>query len=151
MHHPTDRIIYPTDRIIHTTAFVTPVVEHWLEREIAPWVHPMKDQSEDPSHLERMPLPHSYILHTGGDKIKHLTIKKLGGNIDRSKSLKHTFLGTENSTQSLSFLSARTAVSRDLNENIGLWEVKRCISNLRNNSEYLSDIFTPMSAVYILD
>ena len=23
----------PTDRIIHTTAFVTPVVEHWLERE----------------------------------------------------------------------------------------------------------------------
>ena len=26
MHHPTDRII-------HTTAFVTPVVEHWL-REI---------------------------------------------------------------------------------------------------------------------
>ena len=28
MHHPTDRII-------HTTAFVTLVVEHWLEREIA--------------------------------------------------------------------------------------------------------------------
>ena len=34
---------YPTDRIIHTTVFVTPVVEHWLEREIAQWVHPMKD------------------------------------------------------------------------------------------------------------
>ena len=33
MHHPTDRIT-------HTTAFVTPVVEHWLEREIAQWVHP---------------------------------------------------------------------------------------------------------------
>ena len=30
-------------RIAHTTAFVTPVVEHWLEREIAQWVHPMKD------------------------------------------------------------------------------------------------------------
>ena len=28
MHHPTDRIA-------HTTAFVTPVVEHWLERQIA--------------------------------------------------------------------------------------------------------------------
>ena len=28
MHHPTDRLT-------HTTAFVTPVVEHWLEREIA--------------------------------------------------------------------------------------------------------------------
>ena len=27
MHHPTDGIA-------HTTAFVTPVVEHWLEREI---------------------------------------------------------------------------------------------------------------------
>ena len=32
MHHPTDRIA-------HTTAFVTPVAEHWLEREIAQWVH----------------------------------------------------------------------------------------------------------------
>ena len=39
MHHPTDRIT-------HTTAFVTPVVEHWLEREIAQWVHPMKDRSD---------------------------------------------------------------------------------------------------------
>ena len=29
----------PTDRIAHTTAFLTPVVEHWLEREIAQWVH----------------------------------------------------------------------------------------------------------------
>ena len=32
MHHPTDRIA-------HTTAFVTPVMEHWLEQEIAQWVH----------------------------------------------------------------------------------------------------------------
>ena len=46
MHHPTDRIA-------HTMAFVTPVVEHWLEREIAQWVHPMKDRSNDPSHHER--------------------------------------------------------------------------------------------------
>ena len=38
MHHPTDRIA-------HTTVFVTPVVEHWLEREIAQWVHSMKDRS----------------------------------------------------------------------------------------------------------
>ena len=42
-----------TARITHTTAFVTPVVEHWLEREIAQWVHPMKDRSDDPSHHER--------------------------------------------------------------------------------------------------
>ena len=45
MHHPTDRIT-------HTTAFVTPVVEHWLEQEIAQWVHPMEDRSDDPSHHE---------------------------------------------------------------------------------------------------
>ena len=54
MHHPTDRIT-------HTTAFVTPVVEHWLEQEIAQWVHPMKDQSDDPSHHERTFLPRSHI------------------------------------------------------------------------------------------
>ena len=54
MHQPTQRIIY-------TTAFVTPVVEHWLEREIAKWVHYMKDRSDDPSHHERTLLPRSYI------------------------------------------------------------------------------------------
>ena len=32
MHHPTDWIA-------HTTVFVIPVVEHWLEQEIAQWVH----------------------------------------------------------------------------------------------------------------
>ena len=46
MHHPTDRIA-------HTTAFVTPVMEHWLEQEIAQWVHPMKDRSDYTSHHER--------------------------------------------------------------------------------------------------
>ena len=56
MHHSTDRIA-------HTTAFVTQVVEHWLEREIAQWVHPMKDRSDDPSHHERMLLPRCYIKH----------------------------------------------------------------------------------------
>ena len=29
----------PVDRIGHITAFVTPVVEYWLERKIAQWVH----------------------------------------------------------------------------------------------------------------
>ena len=43
MHHPTDRIA-------HTTAFVTPVMDHWLEREIAQWVHPIKDRSERSYH-----------------------------------------------------------------------------------------------------
>ena len=60
MHHPTNRIA-------HTTAFVTPVVEHWLEREIAQWVA-MKDRSDDPSHHERTLLPRSYIsLHTSDE------------------------------------------------------------------------------------
>ena len=54
MHHPTDRIA-------HTTAFVTPVVEHWLEWEIVQRIHPMKDRSDNPSHYERMLLPRSYI------------------------------------------------------------------------------------------
>ena len=31
MHHLTDRITY-------STAFITPVAEHWREREIAQWV-----------------------------------------------------------------------------------------------------------------
>ena len=28
----------PTDRITHTTAFVKPVMEHWLERKIAKYI-----------------------------------------------------------------------------------------------------------------
>ena len=60
MHHPTDRIA-------HTMTFVTPVVEHWLDGEIAQWVLPLKDQSDYPSHHERTLLPQSYIslLPTG--------------------------------------------------------------------------------------
>ena len=58
MHHPTDRLA-------HTTAFVTPVVEHWLEREIAQWNHPMKDRSDNPSHHERTLLLRSYISLPG--------------------------------------------------------------------------------------
>ena len=54
MHHPTDSIA-------HTTAFVTPVVEHWLERKIAQCVHPVKDRSDDPSHTEQTLLPRNYI------------------------------------------------------------------------------------------
>ena len=40
------------DRMTHTKAFVTPVVEHWLEQDIAQWVHSMKDPSIDTSHHE---------------------------------------------------------------------------------------------------
>ena len=56
-----------TARVAHTTAFVTPVVVHWLEREIAQWVHPMKDRSDDPSHHERTLLRRSYISLLGDE------------------------------------------------------------------------------------
>ena len=68
----------------HTTAFVTPVVEHWLEREIAQWVHPMKNRSDDPSQHERTLLLRRYISlpnknewktndeSSRGDEIKYL-------------------------------------------------------------------------------
>ena len=52
------------DNTYHTD-FVTPVVEHWLEREITQWVHPMKARSDDPSHHERTLLPRSYISLPG--------------------------------------------------------------------------------------
>ena len=58
MHHPTDRIA-------HTMVFVTPVVEHWQEREIAQWVHPTKDRSDDASHHEPTLLP-CFNLWLGG-------------------------------------------------------------------------------------
>ena len=32
-------IHHPTGRIAHTTAFATPIMEHWLKWEIAQWVH----------------------------------------------------------------------------------------------------------------
>ena len=69
---PPHRLLFPInskgsfistipDRIAHTTTFVTPVVEHWLEREIVQWVHPMKDRSDDPLHHEQTLLSQGYI------------------------------------------------------------------------------------------
>ena len=40
-------------------------MEHWLEREKAQWVHPMKDRSDDPSHHERTWWVVRFILHGG--------------------------------------------------------------------------------------
>ena len=51
-------------------AFATPVVEHWLEREIDQWVHPMKDRSDDPSRHERTLLPRSYISLRPTDHVR---------------------------------------------------------------------------------
>ena len=36
---PLRCLLNPTDTIVYTTAFVTPVVEHWIEREIAATTH----------------------------------------------------------------------------------------------------------------
>ena len=48
MHHPTDRIA-------HTTAFVIPVMEHWMEQKIAQMdPSTMKDRSDDPLYPEQM-------------------------------------------------------------------------------------------------
>ena len=48
MHHPTDRIA-------HTTAFVTPVVEHWLEQVFYLMMHSMviKRQCRDFLHKNK--------------------------------------------------------------------------------------------------
>ena len=62
------------DRLTHTTGFVTPVVEHWLEQEIAQWVHPMKDRSDDPSHRERTLFPRSYTISNGRKTMLYLTM-----------------------------------------------------------------------------
>ena len=51
---------------------VRPVVEHWLEREIAQWVHPMKDQSDDPSHHER-----TLLLTTEMTRVKLIIIERM--------------------------------------------------------------------------
>ena len=52
----------------HWLAFVTPVVEHWLEREIAQWVHSMKDRSDNPSHHGRLPSNVNVVNVQSADK-----------------------------------------------------------------------------------
>ena len=84
MHHPTDRIV-------HTTAFVTPVVEHWLEREIAQLVHPMKDRSDDPSHHERTLLPQSYISLPNADELSYISGICFSGALVASERMKEIF------------------------------------------------------------
>ena len=55
MHHPTDRIV-------HTTAFVTPVVEHWLEREIDATVDHTDKQRENNGVLLSVSTARSYRI-----------------------------------------------------------------------------------------
>ena len=56
---------HPTDRIAHTMTFVTPVVEHWLEREIAPyfkWWILHKDQRVGHSKMKWRKLSVFFLL-----------------------------------------------------------------------------------------
>ena len=61
---------------------------HWLEREIAQWVYPMKDRSDDPSHHERT----LYLWVTSRSRIcqwlhsTHATRRRECWNSDRNYS-----------------------------------------------------------------
>ena len=66
---PPHGLLYPNNSkgsFIYTIAqtgqhIPQPLLHQWLEREIAQWVHPMKDRSDDQSHHERTLLLRSYI------------------------------------------------------------------------------------------
>ena len=73
MHHPTDRIT-------HTMAFVTPVVEHWLERithgshnssdilTIKPETQNEKHKSDNAiTHSDLFPSKKNYVTHGDTD------------------------------------------------------------------------------------
>ena len=92
MHHPPQRIAY-------TTVFVTPVVVHWLEREIAQWVHPMKDRPDDPSHHEQMLLSRRYISLRIGNEDVIVVIYCQFGNL-------HTYIHTYIHTQICAYIYA---------------------------------------------
>ena len=47
-------MLYPTDRTSESTAFVTLVVEHRLECEIAPWVHQVESIQQATTHEQML-------------------------------------------------------------------------------------------------
>ena len=83
MHHPTDKIT-------HTTAFVTPVVEHWLEREIDPTTHrtmserstselrpaPARDEAVKTPRFSASPKRQDCDVHRQGDGLHLLGMKE---------------------------------------------------------------------------
>ena len=82
--------------IISTTVFVTPLVEHWLEREIAQWVHPTKDRPDDPSHHERTLLPRNYIWLPPSDEFKtHIRIPNYMNGLHTPPTKDLFFLSTK--------------------------------------------------------
>ena len=77
-------------------------MEHWLEWEIAQWVHPMKDRSDDPLHHERTLWPWSYISLPliGMDLKRSIFISQNGptGYIKRRQKRKNFVYLTTHST-----------------------------------------------------
>ena len=71
-----------------------PVVEHWLEREIAQRVHPMKDRSDDPPHHERTLYLWATSRSLGDLKVMMWKQKesKSKGQIKRMTVMIHTYL-----------------------------------------------------------
>ena len=75
----TARVVYmhhPTDKIVHTMAFVTPVVEYWLEWEIAQWVWNRKPQSTVKQYINCKPFPSLLDKHDKQFKIVPLLDKQ---------------------------------------------------------------------------
>ena len=102
MHHPSDRIT-------HTTAFATPVVEHWLEREIAQWVHYMMDQSNDPRSHVRTLLPRSYIL-----------LPKVSSEVERSLMVRWVVGSILHGVDPLSYFSFQPVLHNWCNKGRGM-------------------------------
>ena len=101
MHHPIDRIA-------HTTAFDTSVMEHWLEREIAQWVHPMKDRSDDPSHHDRTLLPRAVRTIHSAYGAHHYSRKE--GNVLFKNTLNTFYLCVLNESSQCSTTGVTKAV-----------------------------------------
>ena len=55
MHHPTDMIVY-------VTAYIPQFVDHWMEQEVAQWVH-QAEWFDDPPRRDRRS---STELHLAG-------------------------------------------------------------------------------------
>ena len=70
---------YPTERTAHTTSFVTPVVNHWLEREIARHSRSQTGQ-QVPCGLSRVCVPFQNHLQLLGCKL-WLSHKNVPGEI----------------------------------------------------------------------
>ena len=64
MHHPTDRIA-------HTTAFVIPVVAHWLEQERAQWFNDTPDTKIKCYLHKKVKMKYVYIYIKNSHGYKH--------------------------------------------------------------------------------